>query len=232
MLCLRISAPFATFRNFSAGSFRPSAPFMTYSATYGLLLNLAGREMRAADDGKSTMTSIASGLPVFDLALGMIGSRPSQHVIYQQLHNYPVGISGIERKSATYGNKYNNTPARRVVLHDLNAVVAMRGDKGLEGEVLAGLSGRRPRYGLPFLGENNFLPNRIEPAQAETEARWLAPLEEGTVMDDLAEEPMLLTVRIDRVDMSQSRSGLFTTAARAVRIDAIPADAWVDVGYP
>lgn len=87
MFRLRVQAPFATFRTFAAGSFRPSAPFITYSAAYGLLLNLAGREMRAPDDGKSAMTLIAAGLPRFDLALGVCGALPRVQTLYQQLHN-------------------------------------------------------------------------------------------------------------------------------------------------
>ena len=49
---------------------------MTYSAAYGLLLNLAGLEMRAPDNGKSTMTLIADELPALELALGLLGSMP------------------------------------------------------------------------------------------------------------------------------------------------------------
>jgi CRISPR-associated protein Cas5t len=228
MLRLRVQAPFATFRTLTAGSFRPSAPFITYSAAYGLLLNLAGREMRAPDDGKSVMTTIAAGLPRFDLALGACGALPASQSLYQQLHNYPVGNSGKEREESARGNKYNITPARRVVLHRLDALVALRGDDALEADILAGLRGERPRYGLPFLGDNNFLPDRIEPA-GTVEARWLAPLEEGAAMDDLPEGAMRLTVRIDRADMSRTASGLFRLGGMGT--GEPPEGAWVEVGY-
>jgi len=229
MLRLRVQAPFATFRNFAAGSFRPSAPFITYSAAYGLLLNLAGREMRAPDDGKSAMTLIAADLPRFELALGVCGALPTVQTVYQQLHNYPVGNSGKEREESTRGNKYNITPARRVVLHRLDALLALRGDERLEANILAGLRGERPRYGLPFLGDNSFLPDRIDPADEAVEARWLAPLEEGTAMDDLPEGAMRLTLRIDRADMSRTESGLFRVETE--ERGAPPVGAWVEVGY-
>lgn len=229
MLRLRVQAPFATFRTFTAGSFRPSAPFITYSAAYGLLLNLAGREMRAPDDGKSAMTLIADGLPRFELALGVCGALPTVQALYQQLHNYPVGSSGKEREASTRGNKFNITPARRVVLHRLDALVALRGDDALEADILAGLRGERPRYGLPFLGDNSFLPDRIEPAEEEAETRWLMPLEGGTAMDDLGEGAMRLTINIDRADMSRTQSGLFMMPPRASI--APPVQAWIQVGY-
>lgn len=229
MFRLRVQAPFATFRIFAAGSFRPSAPFITYSAAYGLLLNLAGREMRAPDDGKSAMTLIAAGLPRFDLALGVCGALPTVQTLYQQLHNYPVGNSGKEREGSARGNKYNITPARRVVLHRLDALLALRGDEALEADILAGLHGERPRYGLPFLGDNSFLPDRIGPADETVAARWLVPLEQGTAMDDLTEGAMRLTLRIDRADMSRTESGLFRVESEAR--GEPPERSWVAVGY-
>ncbi len=229
MLRLRVQAPFATFRAFAAGSFRPSAPFITYSAAYGLLLNLAGQEMRAADDGKLPMTSIASGLPRFELALGVHGDLPAVQSLYQQLHNYPVGAAGKERQESAQGNKYNITPARRMVLHRLDAVLALRGDEDLEAAILAGLRGDHQRYGLPFLGDNNFLPDRIEAAAEGVEARWLIPMEQGMSMDDLTDEAMRLTTSIDRVNMAHSRSGLFQPETSAS--PAPPQNAWMNVGY-
>jgi CRISPR-associated protein Cas5t len=44
-----MEAPFAAFRTFTAGSYRPTAEFITPSAAYGLLLNVAGIEMREYD---------------------------------------------------------------------------------------------------------------------------------------------------------------------------------------
>lgn len=62
MLYLHVRAPFAAFRLFSAGSFRPTASFLTPSAAYGLLLNIMGLEMRGSE-GKNGATLIAKGLP-------------------------------------------------------------------------------------------------------------------------------------------------------------------------
>lgn len=230
MLCLHVQARFATFRQFSAGSFRPSAPFLTYSAAYGLLMNLAGREMRAADDGKSAMTRIATGLPVVDIALGVVGAVPGAVTLFQQLHNYPVGNSGKERAAVTFGNKYNIKPARRGLLHRLDALIAVRGDAALEADIEAGLCGEKPRYGLPFLGDNNFLPDRIDPVDTEYPAQWLRPTE-GAVLEDDGGEPMRLTLTIDRADMARTRTGLFTAERGSMGAARLPTDAWVGVGY-
>src|SRR5690242_5530803 len=130
MLCLYVAAPFAACRTFTAGWYRPTATFLTPSAAYGLLLNLAGIETRLREeepghDGKTPASLVRRGLPRVRLALGVPTFRlegyrevpvPDDelyacvHTIYQQLHNYPVGTSGKERAESARGNKYNITP--------------------------------------------------------------------------------------------------------------------------
>ena len=68
MICLYIQAPFAACRTFTAGWYRPTAGFLTPSAAYGLLLNIAGIESRlreedAAHDGSAPASLIRPGLP-------------------------------------------------------------------------------------------------------------------------------------------------------------------------
>jgi CRISPR-associated protein Cas5t len=206
-----------------------TAPFITPSAAYGLLLNVAGVEMRH-DDGESPMTLIkGAGLPAVEIALGAL-SMPQHHTVYQQLHNYPVGATGAERAPMTQGNKYNIAPVRRAFLSGIKGYVCLRGDAGLEGLVMDGLKGRTPhRYGLPFLGDNNFLPDRIEEAAALNSARWWVPVPEGAT----AESPATVsrfTVAIDRADMSRTRSKLFQLTEESSLV--IPDEAWVPVAYP
>ena len=45
-LWLHIRAPFASFPNLRTGTYRDTMPIMPPSAAYGLILNLAGIEMR------------------------------------------------------------------------------------------------------------------------------------------------------------------------------------------
>jgi CRISPR-associated protein Cas5t len=165
MLRLYVEAPFAAFRTFSAGRYRPTAPFMTPSAAYGLVLNCAAIDSRL--DTGSAATGTQTNLPAVRLALGVVGDMPVRQSLYQQLHNYPVGQAGKDR--AIYGQKYNIQPIRRDLLSGLRAIIAMDTSSWLEERVRQGLrQGARyspegkPRYGLAHAGDNNLLLSRLE----------------------------------------------------------------------
>src|SRR5438445_8690621 len=75
MLCLYLQAPFAACRTFTAGWYRPTATFLTPSAAYGLLLNVAGIESRLREEdeshgGSAPASLMRPGLPSVRLALG------------------------------------------------------------------------------------------------------------------------------------------------------------------
>jgi CRISPR-associated protein Cas5t len=241
MLCLYLQAPFGVFRTFTAGSFRPTAEFITPSAAYGLLLNVAGIEMRQ-DDEDNVMTLIKTDLPSFHLALGAV-SFPLQHSIFQQLHNYPVGDEPIpdplypgkkiKKKEEGFrrckGNKYNVTPVRRSFLSEIHAHICIDGNEEFEARIIEGLKGNSPRsYGLPFMGDNNFIIDKLEPIERPSEAHWFVPVSsdhEG----GLKEHVTRLTITIDRADMSKTRSALFAPTEKPSK--EIPESAWVEVGY-
>ncbi len=227
MLCLYFQAPFGVFRTFTAGSFRPTAPFMTPSAAYGLLLNLAGIEMRHKDNAAKT-TLIRSGLPHATIALGAL-EMPQQHSVYQQLHNYPVGNTGKDHAPNTKGNKYNITPARRSFLSNLQGYLCLKDNEKLATQVLDGLAGKELRkYGLPFLGDNNFLPDRIEAVARIEPAHWFVEVTPDYDVGNVA-NIVRLTVTIDRADMSKTRSKLFCLSDN--RCSDVPDKAWVTVDY-
>ena len=230
MLCLRVKASFASFRPFTAGSYRPTAPFLTPSAAYGLLLNVAAIESRY-EDGKSPMTVTARELPTVELALGAV-SLPAIQTLYQQLHNYPVGATGKPRANETKGNKYNIQPVRREFLSDLDAYICLRGNDWLETRVREGLrlgcrfapEGRR-RYGVPFLGDNSFLVSVLREEPSLVPAYWFVPAERDGYGS--GRDLCRLTVWIDRQDMSRTVSILYH------RLDepaiAIPESAWMRI---
>lgn len=228
MLQLRIKAPFAAFRPFVTGSYRPTAPFLTPSAAYGLLLNIAVLDMRY-DDGESPMTVIRSDLPRAEVALGAI-SLPERQTLFQQLHNYPVGSTGKERLPESRGNKYNIQPARRELLIDLDAYICLRANDELEERVRTGLrlGGRlaspegRPRYGLPFLGDNSFLLSVLREEEVITPAHWLVPAEGDST--DSSSTLSRLTVWIDRRHSSNTISRLYRLTAEPS--SQIPTVAW------
>jgi len=226
MIQFYLQAPFAVFRPFTTGTFRSTADFITFSAAYGLLLNIAGIEMRH-DDGKSAMTVIKKGLPTVRLALGAL-EFPRIHSLYQQLHNYPVGnTTGKDHAINTFGRKYNILPVRRQFLSGIRAYICMDSNPDLETWVQEGLAGQRTRYGLPFLGDNNFLIDRLELIKNPEPAYWFVPVkkEDG----GFEEHTTSLTITIDRKDMSRTRSKLYVpTRERAL---TPPAEAWQEVKY-
>lgn len=226
MLCLYLQAPFGAFRTFAAGSFRPTAGFVTHSAAYGLLLNVAGVEMRDPSGGLP-MTLVRSGLPKFRLAIGAL-SFPCAHSAYQQLHNYPVGKSGEENKARTFGSKYNIVPARRGFLSKIRACLCLDAEPQFESSVRDGLEGQSPRtYGLPFLGDSNFLLDKLELLGETPEAHWFVRTNAG--LDVVEDRTVRLTLQVDRADMSRTRSALFAPVSQPTA--QIPPEAWEEVGY-
>jgi CRISPR-associated protein Cas5t len=208
ILWLRIQAPFAAFRAFQAGVYRSTAPIMPPSAAFGLVLNLAGIEMREKTD--SPITQIRKDLPCLELAIGSVANSVSEiSTLYQQLHSYPVGNSGEKTlKPLTKGAKYWITPVRRELLVGLDMVLGIRGDKEVLEKAVQGLKGEfnPTRYGLPFAGDNNFLFDRIEPIQEIPPTHWYVRMKANS-------SPMAgscyLTVGIDRSDNSKTSKFLY-----------------------
>jgi CRISPR-associated protein Cas5t len=236
MLHFRIQAPFAAFRPFTAGWYRPTAAFLTPSATYGLALNLAGIETRR-DDGLSAMTVTRFGLPRARIALGADPAwpLPTVQTLFQQLHNYPVGPSGKDRKDDARGNKYKITPVRREFLSGLRAIVALvfSDHPEIEDQIRSRLAHGAPRaearYGLPFLGDNAFLIDKIEVHDAPIPALWFRRIDEeaegGAVPNSTR-----LTSWIDRQDMSRTRSALYAPVGDAT--EEVPESAWTLIDPP
>jgi CRISPR-associated protein Cas5t len=236
MLWVDIQAPFAACRPLVAGWYRPTAGFLTHSAVYGLLLNIAGRETRLWEHeeehrGKVSASLTRTGLPRFHIALGLpLGfDPPAVETMFQQLHNYPVGSqSGIDPTLAK-GRKNNIAPVRRELLCGVRALAVIDADPDLENDIRLGLAGRKNegRYGLPFLGDNNFTLDRLEEVSPRP-ARWY------TLVANRAGGPRegttRLTVHIDRADMSGTRSALF--APETEPGDQPPDRATVPMGDP
>ncbi len=241
MLWLYVEAPFAVCRTFTAGWYRPTATFLTPSAAYGLVLNIAGidsrlREGEEGHDGKTPASLMRPDLPALELALGALGTDrtgnaipfddafPRMQSIYQQLHNYPVGASGKERAASCMGNKYNITPVRREFLTDLRAVIGVKSGDDFLDRIKRGLAGEFPRYGVPFLGDNNFLLDRAE-LREPTSAYWFTPVTAGGTGPQL--RTARLTIQIDRANLSKTTSKLFAPLSEATPTP--PPEAWIPI---
>lgn len=232
MLHLRLKAPFGAFRTFTAGSFRPTAPFITPSAAYGLVLNIAGIESRL-DDSQAPMTLTRLGLPRVEIALGAV-IFPVVQTIYQQLHNYPVGSTGRDRAQQTKGTKYNIQPVQREFLSGLDAYLSIRGNESLEAQVRQGLHGGahsladdQPRYGIPFFGDNNFMIDFLREESTPQPAYWYRRL---TREIDTVRGRCRLTAWVDRADMTRTVAYLYAPTEDAV--SAIPENSWTAIEAP
>jgi CRISPR-associated protein Cas5t len=226
MICLYVQAPFAVFRTFTAGSLRPTAGFITPSAAYGLMLNIAGIESRF-DDGKSPMTLMRSDLPRVKIALGAL-CLPQVQSLYQQAHNYPVGKEAWAQYAAqARGNKYNIAPVRREFLSNLRAYICLDENPDLEQKIRNGMLGQynATRYGIPFLGDNNFMIDVLREEVERQPAYWYGKI---TEQDDCGPRPRMtrLTISIDRQILANSNSALF---APTEQMRDIPETAWVVV---
>ncbi len=221
---LRVSAPFAAFRPMQAGAYRTTLPTIPHSAALGLVLNLAGIEMRDSKPGATT--AIRSDVPRMRIAVGALTDPefPKVSSLYQQLHSYPVGASGKELKAKAHGNKFWIAPARRELLVDFDAVIGVRdAPPGLRERVAKGLRGElgEPRYGLPFAGDNDHLFDRLELLASPPEAHWYVPLQDG---QPAQRGICRLTIGIDRRDASRTTTMLFVPMLEK---ESAPALCWI-----
>jgi CRISPR-associated protein Cas5t len=224
-LWLRIRAPFAAFRGFQAGVYRSTSPIMPPSAAFGLVLNLAGIEMRDSTPGVMTLIrkdlpclKLAIGLPCTELANGKIVAETDSEVctLYQQLHSYPVGNSGKELKERTHGAKFWITPVRRELLVGFDMILGVQGDRALLERVKSGLRGQldETRYGLPFAGDNNFLFDQIDVIDEPPITRWYVQMQPD---DRPMKDSYRLTVGINRTDNSKTSGFLYAPIEEALR---------------
>jgi CRISPR-associated protein Cas5t len=155
------------------------------------------------------ITEIRAGLPRLHIAVGAV-SHAERCSIYQQLHGYPVGASGLELSARTYGAKFWITPVRREILVDYDGVIGVQSDDtDLLDRVTKGLRGAldNSRYGLPFAGDNNLLIDRIDVVdQPPPTTRWYTLMQPD---DPPRKGSCRLTVGINRTDNSRTTSLLF-----------------------
>lgn len=217
---LHVRAPFAAFRGFQAGVYRSTSPVMPPSAAYGLVLNLAGIEMREPVDGLTTL--IRSDLPRLRIAVGLVKAA-DRSSLYQQLHGYRVGTDEKTKMMAalTKGAKYQVVPVRRELLVGYEGVIGVQtSDENLVEQASRSLRGELEarRYGLPFAGDNNYLFDRIElVGEPPAGIIWYVRHQPG---DTQAKGTCRLTVGIDRADNSRTTSFIFAPA------ETLSEDAW------
>ena len=207
-LWLHVRAPFATYSTLRAGTYRDTMPIMPPSAAYGLILNLAGIEMRG--NSQQPITPIRAELPPLKLAFGRIAGTSSDiSILLQHMHNYPVGSTGKEHKTKTHGSKYGIEPTYRETIVNLDMMLGIIADSTLISRVKQGLTGEddRPRYGFPFAGDNSYLFDRIDCLDEPLLSHWFVSIDSILELESGA---ISLTVEIDRHAPSKTKSLLFS----------------------
>ncbi len=208
-LWLHIRAPFASFYTLRTGTYRDTMPIMPPSAAYGLILNLAGIEMRGSL--QKSITPIRSNLPHIKLAFGRVaGSNSEISVLLQNFHTYPIGETGKERKAKTHGNKYWIEPTYREVIVNLNMMLGVKAKPELIFLIRRELEGKSDPsyYGFPFAGDNNFLFDRIDCLDEPLPTHWFVHSDSNLELEPGA---VSMTVEIDRQNPSKTKSLLFST---------------------
>ncbi len=205
---LHLQAPFAAFRWMQAGVWRATSPTIPPSAAWGLVLNLAGIEIRSTKPARTTL--IRDDAPCLQIAVGEV-TPPSRSVLYQQLHSYRVGSDKKTKALAarTHGAKYWIAPVRRELLVDLDVLLGVRALSDiLLDRIVKGLDGRldTPRYGLPFAGDNALLFDQIQVLPEPLAAHWYEPI---APTGEPRQGSCRLTVGIDRGDAAKTSSMLF-----------------------
>ncbi len=224
-LWLHVRAPFACFSSLRTGTYRDTMPIMPPSASYGLILNLAGIEMRGSL--RESITPTRSDLPHIKLAFGRVaGSNSEISVILQNMHSYPIGQTGKERKAKTHGNKYWIEPTYREIIVNLDMMLGVQADPQLISLIRQGLNGEsdRPFYGFPFAGDNNFLFERINCLDKPLPTHWFVRSNSNLVLEPGA---VSLTVEIDRQNPSQTKSLLFSATQNPAT--SLPESEWLSI---
>ncbi len=224
-LWLHVRAPFATYSTLRAGKYRDTMPIMPPSAAYGLILNLAGIEMRG--NPNQPITPIREDLPHLKLAFGRVAGTFSEvSVLLQHMHNYPVGSTGKEHKLKTHGSKHWIEPTCRETIVNLDMMLGIIADSTLISRVKQGLAGEddRPRYGFPFAGDNSYLFDRIDCLDEPLLSHWFVSIDSILELESGA---ISLTVEIDRHAPSKTKSLLFSATKDS--LTSLPARDWLSM---
>lgn len=173
---IRVKAPFGAFRPlFSGGmgSIRPTTPVISPSSAWGLLHNIAGQDQRG--DLSRVQTPL---IPKWDMliAVGMVGS-PSVESLFQQIHVVKGSATAEEREQFPHGQKFSITPVHREFLVDVELILGVMAEDEFVDLLRGGIRGEHDdRYGLPFLGDNNYFLEVLEEIpEPPSSTTWYVP---------------------------------------------------------
>ena len=106
---------------------------------------------------------------------------------------------------------------------------SLNGGQNKPCRYIQGIKGNTKRlYGLPFLGDNNFLIDKLIVIKPEKlkDAYWYIPEKK---VRELMDNSTRMTITINRSDMSKTKSMLFVPVKEEAGY--IPEKAWIEVDY-
>jgi len=208
MRFIHFKAPFGAFRPFKNVEFATTAEFITYSAAYGLLLGLAGREREQKYEFEGAR-----------IALGC-NRLPRVGRTFQQL------IQG-KRELTHTGGEFNLRPFWRELVCDLEGWIGLDHtllerlvEKGVEEAATLDY------WGVPFMGDNNLFVEKIEVNERAQPCRWFCPFTGRRL--PLGERLYYLSVWTDYQQNSRSASQLFALSPTRDSLKADD-DCWITI---
>jgi CRISPR-associated protein Cas5t len=222
-LIVRVTAPHAVFKMHSAGAFQGTLPVMPPSTAYGLVMNMAGINIRGeptpvrkADAGYfSTLSIDKAKCPKVSIAVGLF-SVPERGVILYHAHRYLSVLNkpDVERlgKYKPYGRKNAITPTKQQFLVNYDGAIGIRAPENLIEKIMDTMLGRKAHGGVLFAGSSDYL---IESIQAtDKPAAWYSILTKSELHKRLEKSEIppgliRLPVSIDRDNCTKTLSMMF-----------------------
>lgn len=160
------------------------------------------------------------------LTVSPVSVYPKVQSVAQHIQITPKGSLTADERAKAKGRKVRTETVRREFLSGIRGVCYLRGDEDIESRVVSALKAptEGDRYGVPFLGDNNFFLEELELVpQREEAVQWLVDAGDG----ENIERPIRLTNWVDRMS-EETRYGRFVTLPGSILEP--PPGAWVKVG--
>jgi CRISPR-associated protein Cas5t len=227
-IIIDFDAPFFSYREFNTGDYSYSLPVIPHSAAYGLVLNLAGIEIKG-DKIESMCGSFKckrnTNTPNLGIAVGFVSFDGISCLIHQY-HKYTQSYSCLspyeweENQDGTFsvkentkgvkssisnlkkdyqGRKWSIGIVKREYLTNYHGVIGVRGDKFLIEKIKHGID---ECFGsIPFAGDRNLMFSKI--SINNPEANWLSTKKIQNC------KSLELSTKIDRVNSHRTVREIF-----------------------
>lgn len=191
-IIISFKAPFFSYREFNTGDYCYSLPVIPHSAAYGLVLNLAGIEIKGVncENINTPMLEIAVGLVSYDNVSCLIHqyhkytqSYGNKYSPYEWVKNddgtytlkEEIKKKGKQKTSLSdvkkqyHGRKWGIGIIKREYLIDYHGVIGVKGDSEIINKIKEGID--NCVGSIPYAGQSNLMFSHLN--IENTEAYWL-----------------------------------------------------------